>query len=231
MIELLLALLLGNGPAQAERAYEAGEFAEALALYQAALEEPGAAEGSLLYDMGNCAFRLGRLAEAALFYRRALVRMPRDEDAEHNLRLAERRLGLEAPLGVPLSALAVRATDALAPGLLLALAAALETIGLLGVVFLRRRRAAQLSAALLLLLALAAAGRLAERRWFPGPPEAVVLSAEIALRAEPHAEVPAILRLKAGETVRVLERSDRWSRVLHAHGGGWTESTGLGLVE
>ncbi|MBI4878849.1 MAG: hypothetical protein HY812_04195, partial [Planctomycetes bacterium] len=176
-------------------------------------------------------FRLGRLAEAALCYRRALLCLPRDEDAEHNLLLAERSLGRAAPLGVPLSALAARAADALAPGALLALAAALETIGLAGIVLLRRRRAAQLCSALLVLLALAAAARLAERRWFPGPPEAVVLAAEIALRPEPHAEVAAILRLRAGETVRVLERSDRWSRVIHAHGSGWTETSGLGLVE
>jgi tetratricopeptide (TPR) repeat protein len=231
MIALCLAMLLACDADRAERAYRSGDFAAAMALYEAALAEPGAAEGPLLYNLGNCAFRLGRLPEAMLAYKRALLRLPGDPQARFNLSLVEQRLGAGEPAGDSLLAGALAAVDGLPPRRLLLVAALLESLGLLGFVLARRRRALRVTCALLVLVALLGAARLVQTQWFAGPPEAVVLAREVALRAEPHEEAATSLKLVAGEVVRVAERSERWARVVHARGSGWTERGGVGVVE
>ncbi len=231
MIALLLGLLLGvSNLGEAEHAYRAGQHAKALALYLAALAEPDVPEGAVLYDLGNCAFRLGRHAEAALYYRRALRRLPRDHEVRFNLRSAERQLGIDAP-AESLGAAALSLVDSFTPGELLFCVGALESAGLLGFALLRRRRAARVARGLVVALALFVAARHVHAQWFAGPPEGVVLSTDVKLRSEPRADLAATAKLKAGEVVRVLDLSDRWIRVATARGRGWTERAGVGLVD
>jgi len=230
MIASLLVLLLARDVDQAVRTYRAGDFAAALALFQTALSEPGAPEGALLYDMGNCAYRLGHHAEALLYYRRAELRLPRDRDLAFNRRLAEEQLGLEdstPSFGASLLAL----PDAFTSRELLILVTVLETAGLVGLVLLRRRRIARVILASIVLLALAGAARLVQREWFAALPQAVVLENQIALHAEPRADLPVTLELRAGETVSVETLADPWIRIRHARGTGWTPRKGVGLVD
>jgi len=232
MITLLLALFFADAT-QAERDYRAGNFREALAQFQAALADPALPEGPLLYDMGNCAYRLGRHAEALLAYRRAALRMPRDPELRFNLRLTEEQLGFDDPGAESFGAAITSTLDWLTRGELLVLAATLETLGLVGLVLLRRRgsSAARTAMALLLGLGLLAAGRLVQLQWFAGPPTGVVLERPIDLRAEPRPELPPLLTLTPGESVQVEQLGDRWLKITHPHGQGWTERAGVGLVE
>ena len=229
MIQTILAtlLLIAADADLAEREYRAGRYEQAEALYQAALAEPEAAQGPLLYDLGNCAYRLGRHAEAVLCYRRALLRLPRDRETRVNLRLAEQRLGLE-PTGDRSAGLAL--LDAFPPGVLLLGVFGLQTVGLLGLLLLRRR-AARIGMAILVLLSLPGAVHLVRTHWIPGPPQGVVLVEEIGLRPEPHSGLAVLCELEAGETLRIEELSDRWMRVAHPRGGGWTERAGVGVVD
>ncbi|MEK7703338.1 MAG: tetratricopeptide repeat protein [Myxococcota bacterium] len=45
-----------------------------------------------LYDLGNAAFRRGRLAQAVEAYRATLATTPDDADAQHNLELAQQKM-------------------------------------------------------------------------------------------------------------------------------------------
>ena len=229
-----LALLLFLAPTdlqQAEASYRAGRYQEAMVEFQAALAEPGAAAGPILYDLGNCAYRLGRHAEAVLYYRRALLRLRRDPELRFNLRLAEQKLGMDVPATESFGAAVVGLVDAFGRGELLALAVTLQTVGLLGAVLLRRRRGLRLLPWAVTLLGVLAGARLARDTWFAPAPEGVVVSDEISLRSEPRADLAVTLKLKAGELVRVEEQSDRWVRVVHPQGRGWTERAGVGVVE
>lgn len=218
-------------PGLAEDAFRAGRYEEALSLYRSALSEEDPSRGAVLYNMGNCAFRLGRYSEAALFYRRAHLRLPRDGETAFNLALAEQRLGMNRHADRSFGAAFLETIDSFPPGELLLLVTWLEAAGLIGLVLLRRRRAVRLVMIALVMLALAGAALIVEREWLDDSIEGVVLAREIELRSRPHGDIPADLDLKAGELVRVKEMSDRWIRVDHARGGGWTELSGVGLVD
>ncbi|MEW6741544.1 MAG: tetratricopeptide repeat protein [Planctomycetota bacterium] len=242
MIALLFGLLLGAGDTsvvgpgvvdltRAERAYRAGKYSEAITTFLEALGEPGVSEGRLLYNLGNCAYRLRRHAEAVYYYRRAELRLRRDPEVEFNRRLAEEQLGVVERYGESFGAAVVGLVDSFTPGELLMLVGGLETASLVGLVLLRRRRAARNVMVLIVLIALAGAGRLLHDRWFGRPLSGIVLASEVELRSEPHSGMPVTLELEAGELVCVEEMSDRWVRVGHSRGGGWTERAGVGVVE
>ena len=86
-----------SGAARAERAFASGRYEEAAALFQAALAEPRSNEGAILFDLGDTWFRLDRHAEALLAWRRAALRLPRDEQVRFNAALAASRLALAKP--------------------------------------------------------------------------------------------------------------------------------------
>lgn len=232
MIAFLFSLLIGFYELdRAELAYGSGQFGKALNLYEAALSEPDVPHGPVLYNMGNCAYRMGRFAEALLYYQRAKLRLPRDRKVIFNLHLAEQRLGLDAPPEYSFAAAVKALWNSFTPGELLLLVTVLQIVGLSGLVLLRRRRTSRVCMALLILLALAGALRLVHNQWFAGPPLGLVLNSEIALRSEPHMALAVILKLDAGEKVRVEEISDSWIRVDHSHGSGWTERAGVGIID
>lgn len=226
---LALVLFLGGDPTAAERAYRAGRYQEAYELYREALAQPGAAAGEILCNLGNCAYRLGRHAEAVLHYRRALLRLPGDRELSFHLHLAERQLGTAAA-DAPAAPRWTHAVDRLPAAAVLALVAGLQSLGLLALVF-ARGAAARILGAVFVGLGLALAGHRARREWFPGPPEGVVLAPEIALRAAPDSGLPPVLRLRAGEVVRIEERGPSWLRVRHDLVRGFTEPAGVGVVD
>lgn len=71
---------------QGNEAYEAGDFAGAIAHYQN-LVERGVAHADLYYNLGNAYFESGELGRAVLWYERARRADPRHDDARANLAL------------------------------------------------------------------------------------------------------------------------------------------------
>ncbi len=231
MILLPLALVLAlAGPGDAERAWEAGRFEEAFALFHARLDAGQSEPGPTLFNLGNCAYRLGRHAEAVLWFRRAALRLPDDPQVAFNLRLAQRHLGLKGDDVAPETGFARELRRVTAFQWLVILGSA-HAVGVVGLFLSGRRRGLRIAAGLLLASALAGAVPWARSHFDPDPPGGVVLAGEAVLRREPHPDQPVVTRVRAGDSVRVLERSARWLRVAHSSGEGWTEQNGIGLVE
>ena len=233
MIPLLLALLLLLPGANKdwETAWRQGRYQEAYDLLRVALESPGAPKGPLLYNLGNCAYRLGRHAEAVLLYRRARLRLPRDRQVRFNLQLAERPLGISAPAQESFGRAVLRLVDAFTPWELLLLVIGLETFGLVGLVLFRRRRGLRAVMILVVLVAIGGAVRLVQRQWFPGRPAGVVVARAIQVRSEPHEQAKTLFRLRAGAPVHVGERAERWVRITHGQGDGWVPRESVGIVD
>lgn len=74
--------------AKANQAYQAEHFAEAVSLYQAAVDA-GTRNAALFYNLGNASFRAGDIGRAILNYQRALVLQPGHPEARANLHLAQ----------------------------------------------------------------------------------------------------------------------------------------------
>jgi len=223
----LLALALAGPVEDGAAAWEAGELDQAIATWEAALDE-GRGSAILHTNLGVAHYRRGALPQAIAHWRMARVLAPRDPDPGHDLAVA--RAELEAP---PPPA------DPVPPWLKVA------TVGEYGV----------LGTVLLLLASIGAwAGRL--RGWSPWPwvpvaalgvllgvasvegarqlrahPAAVVLDAGIALRAEPDPAAPAVRRLPPGTELRVERRLADFVLVATGDGErGWVPEAALALV-
>jgi len=182
----------------------------------------------VLYNLGHCAFRLGRHAEAIVYYTGALRRMPDDPNPTRDLNLARRELGLEAFEPEPPGPFA--RFDTLPPTTRLAIIGSLQCVALWGLL-LSRRRFSRLLLAPILGVVLIGAYHLVRSQTVNASFPAVVVAEEIELRGEPHTNLAIRFELKAGEIVQVVEHSPRWVRISHSRGTGWVERSGLGWVE
>jgi len=75
---------------EANMAYENNDFAAAQEKYKLILDG-GTQSGEVLYNLGNCYFRMGKLGMAIVFYERARRFMPRNHNVLANILLAESR--------------------------------------------------------------------------------------------------------------------------------------------
>lgn len=230
MIGLLLTLLAQSGGApEAATAFEEGRLADARLIYEHLLAQPGADAGALHANLGHCALRAGRPAEALYHYLQAAPFLPLDPELDRARQLAERRLGLGTAAAPAPHQRFLAAFDAWPPLAALAIVSLTLTIGGAGLLLWRGRGWLWLPA-LLLLLGLAGAGRMAHRAWL-APPAGIVLDGSAPLREQPHAGLPARISLPPGARVRILARSDRWLQVAHARGSGWAAADAIGLLD
>ncbi|MDR0769357.1 MAG: tetratricopeptide repeat protein [Dysgonamonadaceae bacterium] len=73
---------------QANDAYANGDYAKAVELYEAALEENGQS-ATVYYNLGNSYYKANRIAPSILNYERALLLEPGNSDARFNLEIAK----------------------------------------------------------------------------------------------------------------------------------------------
>ena len=76
---------------QADSAYTADNFQEAAAAYQHVIKEEGTS-AEILYNLGNCYYRMGELGKAILSYERALRLDPTFDDARNNLEFVNSKI-------------------------------------------------------------------------------------------------------------------------------------------
>ncbi len=99
IIALIMLLMLPVASAQtpevrfseANDLYTSGDFSGAAALYRKLYEE-GLRSDYLFYNAGNAYFKSGDVASAILFFERARLISPADEDINYNLQIARSRV-------------------------------------------------------------------------------------------------------------------------------------------
>ncbi len=230
-LALLLLLLLGLSAcapqtasgaqmAGANQLYEAGQFVEAAAAYQA-LVDTGVADGTLYYNLGNAYFKAGDLGRAILNYRRAQLLLPRDPDVSANLQLARAQTSdlLEAEDGGVLVAFVRRVlvewtTLDEAAAIALGLWVLLCALVVVAILWPRGRQGLRyvvgVVAVLLALGLLSVTIRVADTR---GSSPAVVVAQSVEARSGPGTDYVAEFTLHAGAEVRVLEQRENWARI------------------
>lgn len=242
--ELATVQETARGPAPADRfqagnrLYQAGDHEAALDAYLG-LYEDGFESGELHYNIGNAYFRLGELGRAILFYERARVALPRDENVRGNLELAR---SLTADEITPLPGFWVPrvvgwALQLVPRGWLIAILA-LGYLGLASIVLYRllsngpphwTRHAAAAAAA----LAFVAGTNLLIRELGVGRAErGVILQTEAAVQSAP-SEDPSLqlFTIHEGAVVRIDRRSSDWLEIVLEDGKvGWVRAEDLETI-
>jgi len=214
----------------AEEAYRKGDYEGAAKHWKAVLaDHPW--DGRLEYDLGNCAYRRGRYAEALWRYERARRRLGERTELLFNEALCLRRLGRA---GDPEPSLPSRLRTFLREALPVhwfRLALGLQAAALLLALLARPWKTRRLRAALALCVFLAAgyafhrAATLEEGREVG----AVILAREAPLRAEPRESLEPIARLSRGVRAVLVERGPRWVRIRIGDRSGWIPLSLCGL--
>lgn len=224
--------------ADANTAYTGGHYTEALALYDSARTEYGSA--SLLYNIGNCHFKLNDIPRAILFYERALRLSPGADDIQGNLDLARQQV-VDRVHALPSFSLGNTwssfrggryvdqwARRALWGGTLLfallAMALLVRTTAL--------RRTLQVAAAIALLFTLTATGFAAARKAeVTSDGEAIVLQAKVDVRSEPREGATVLFVLHKGTKVEVLQGENGWNEVRLPNGNvGWMPAPAMETI-
>jgi tetratricopeptide (TPR) repeat protein len=217
----------------ANEAYAKGQYEQAVEGYRMVLDA-GYASGALYHNLGNAYARLDRVGPAVRAYEKARRLRPDDPRLRHNLEHVRRRAGL--PLrGLPPRGLAV-VVEGWSPLLLFGSGVLVLSIGGLAVVLRDEwRRHLGLPSiagwvfgsvgALLVVVALSTSYvQDRERR-------AVVLGANVPLRAAPEEAAAPDTTLPAGGMLEVQARRPEWARVrLPDRTDGWVPVRAIGDV-
>ncbi len=210
-------------------AYEAGDYARAVALYDSAADV-GTSAG-VLYNRGNAYFKLGELGRAIADYSRAYVLRPHDRAIIHNLAFArqyrpDKSLTIENPLLKMLTAF-LRLPDAGSARLLAGIFFLLGAIAL-ALLFVRGQRLFGWTALGLGILFLYSLTSSASWGAVTGSDRAVVVEPELMLRSGPGSEYKEIAVVHDGLEVVVRERRPDYVLIQIPGGdGGWVETASV----
>jgi tetratricopeptide (TPR) repeat protein len=212
---------------EAEAAYQRGEYARAIALYEQLLAA-GLRDGALYYNLGCAYFEAGDLGRAMLNFRRASVLNPRSAEVNRALALARAlRVDIQGDETAPIDTLAAATIGLLTPlelGWLALLAWVIWCMLLMLAVLLpvwrgRLRWALAGWGAVLLLSAVLLVGRVYAET---ARPSAVVTAFLAPVMSGPGDDYLEIFDLYAAAELRILEARGDWARLLLPDGRqGW----------
>lgn len=218
----------------ANSAYIDGRFDEAAKLYEEMVSQ-GIVSAQLYYNLANTCFRRGETARAILYYNRALVLDPSDEDARHNLAIAESctKDRIESIPAFFLSGFMRSLRDMLGCTAwtvislaMLAAMLALGTIFLLSGSYGWRKGSffGMLAAAVLFTVATAFA--VWQRNALTDRSQAIVMASAASVKSSPDRSATDLFVLHEGTKVTIVGTLDNWSEIVIADGKkGWIESS------
>jgi len=223
--------------AAANRKYEQGLYAEALPLYLAAARQ--ARDWQVLYNIGNCHYKLGDYLSAKIYYLKARKRRPLEPAIARNIAMTNRHFRDDAALPAP--DFVTRAVQTLeskfsmdALSVLLLLAVLLLNIFLF--LLLTRGRSRQLLYALAFsLLAVLGLGACHVGRTSAlGRSDSAVVrdaGAGAQLRSGPGEDNTVLFKVNPGLEVRIIDRRGEWVQVTASERiAGWIEKKRLALI-
>ncbi|MBO7146576.1 MAG: BatD family protein [Lentisphaeria bacterium] len=212
--------------ADAMNAYDSGKFEKAFQYYSGKFN-PGAPSADLLYNMGNCLYKMGRYPAALICYERALRLSPRDPDILENLNLVRRKLQLPERYRIQSpSDVLPYLRDSLRPdewiflfcfGITLCFAAA-------GVFAVKAHRALfrSLTGAAILFLLVPLSAYVSQQSSSYNPDHALVSVRTASVYSLPSEQTGKVeMQLKGGEEVLVMERRMNWVRIRSGNAEGW----------
>jgi len=221
--------------ARGTAAYAAGDHVAALNLFDTVCAEY--TSPSLLYNIGNCHFKLNDIPHAILFYERALRLAPGDEDVKANLELARQNV-VDRVNELPSFTLGStwgrlrggRDADQWARRSLWEslLFFALLAVGVLAKQRTLRRAVFGASGLVLVATLISVAFASFRHGEVTDDSAAIILDPKVDVRSEPRESTTVLFVLHKGTKVIVLQTENGWSEVQLANGSvGWAPPTTL----
>lgn len=221
--------------AQASRAYAGGDHARALLLFDSvntAFTSP-----ALLYNIGNCHFKLNDIPHAILYYERALRLAPGDADVRTNLELARQNV-VDRVNEMPTFTLGStwgklrggRDPDQWARRSIWACLLLFATLAAAVLATQRtlRRVLFGVSGILFLGTLLAVSFAAFRDRELADGSAAIIMSAKVDVRSEPQENGTVLFVLHKGTKVTILQQENGWNEVQLANGSvGWMPPASL----
>ena len=223
---------------EANQNYAEGKFDEALQTYLE-LAETGFAGGPLFYNIGNCYYRQSEIGKSIVFYERARLFIPGEEDLAHNLELSRLKV-IDKITAMPefwLIRLWRGAVHLVSPAVL----SILLTVSWLGFVASlivqllgdsAWTRWSAPAAKVCLLILLIGATCLASQWWDrTGTTGAVVIADSVRAFGSPGGGGVEVFVLHQGVRVSIDEIRDGWYEIVLADGNhGWVRTDGLEII-
>lgn len=242
---LLLSLSLGFGQnedlfSKGTESYNAGNYSEAISHYETIIKN-GEHSAALYFNLGNCYYKMNRIAPSIYYYEKALLLDPNDADIQNNLAFA-RQMTLDAIEEMPETGLAKMynsTTKALSYeqwGLLSIVFVCLGVLGFIFYYFLRYatyKRIAFISslAALILGFVFVAFAYFVQRDYKTDRP-AIIFAEAITVRSEPNRRSEPVFDLHEGTKVQVLDQLEDWNKIQLANGQeGWLPESEIRLLK
>jgi tetratricopeptide (TPR) repeat protein len=212
---------------QANAAFEAGKFSEAIVKYRSILATKGYS-AAVLFDLGNAYYQDAQFGPAILGFERALVILPGDPAVERNLQLARQRAGVPAPAAdVAERAAGYFSVNTLAWTGSAALAVACIAMGM-GWLLPKSVPVRAIAGVGFAVLLAATAAILVRWNDFD---RAIVLTANTPARIAPAADAASSFTLKAGEPVTIAKQYGRFALARTPDGRcGWVGDSQIGRV-
>lgn len=233
------AHLKTNAARLGDSAYRAGNYTEAIGIYEGVIAE-GFTSADLHYNLAGAYYRTGQMGLAILNYERALRLAPSMSDARENLEIANNHITdriavLPKPFFVEwYDALATRlspATWRFIAILFLAIACAATVVIILANRVSLRKASLAVAAAAAILLLVAIWFTIASTSRFNSHREAIVLQPSIAVKSSPETQSVDKLILHEGTKVSIAESLSGWYKITLADGNtGWCQEDNLARI-
>jgi tetratricopeptide (TPR) repeat protein len=216
---------------EASEAYKTGEYEKALNLF---LKVDSTAEGfAINYNLGNTYYKLNKLPESILYYERALKFEPTNDDASHNLKVAN-TLIVDRIESVPQSKLALwwrefKYSTSPSGWAWLAVMLAFLSVLFFLIFILSRKKSIKRTGfftALALLILMGASLVLANQslEYRNNSTHGVIFSDKVDVRSEPKPGSTQVFVLHAGTKVRLISQDGDWVNIEIASGSkGWVQ--------
>lgn len=234
-----LVAIAQNKAAEAEKAYEEGEFNQAVGLYNEILST-GKHSAELYYNLGNAYFKSEMLGQAILNYSRALRVDPSMQDARYNLEVASARTvdKIEVVPEFFVVSYLTSVRDMLSGNTWAVLSIVCLAIALGGVVVwlvfgsLSLRKVGFTAFVVFTVFAITAFGcSLVSYNELHNSSQAVVVNTAAPVTSSPAAGSKDLFMLHEGTLVGVLQSADGWAEIELGNGEkGWIESHSIEVI-
>jgi tetratricopeptide (TPR) repeat protein len=220
--------------------YNAGNYEAAAKKYLEILDE-GSHSAALYYNLGNCYYKLNKIAPSIYYYEKALMLTPNDPEIKSNLAFARNmtlddieaipETGISKILGKVTGIMSFDQWSRTAVGFILLFVCFYITYYYLRYAS-RKRLAFAASMACILLSVVSVLMAYLQYTQFRSEQPAIVFAEEAGVKSEPNERSPESFKLHEGTKVQVIEALNDWQKIQLADGStGWIQKKDVKLLK